>query len=184
MDDDVRVFFEGFAAAHAREDVEAYVGFFTDDTVWVTSRGVCYRGREELGAYLREVIPGGLGDGTVHYVVESVHPIGPATRLAVVAQTYLDHEGAPRDERAAHTHTYVLTGAAGEPLIAAEPEHRPHLTRHFNYPQAGDDVTPRPSYVVTGAAGGVGRSIAQHLAEHGHVVILDVATSSNSPTNA
>ncbi|HEU0101276.1 MAG TPA: hypothetical protein VFR07_03070 [Mycobacteriales bacterium] len=41
MVDDVRVFFEGFAAAHAREDVEAYLGFFADDTVWVTSRGVC-----------------------------------------------------------------------------------------------------------------------------------------------
>lgn len=117
--DDVRVFFEGLAAAHSREDVEAYLGYFADDTVWVTSRGVCCRGREELGAYLREVIPGGLGDGTVRYVVESVHPIGPATRLAVVAQTYLDRDGAPRDARAAHTHTYVLTGTAGVLSIVA-----------------------------------------------------------------
>lgn len=119
VDDHVRVFFEGFAAAHAREDVEAYLGFFAADSVWVTSRGACYRGRDELGSYLREVIPGGLGDGTVRYVVESVHPIGPATRLAVVAQTYLDSTGAPRDARAAHTHTYLLTGADGELSIAA-----------------------------------------------------------------
>lgn len=42
-------------------------------------------------------------------------------------------------------------------------------------------MTPRPSYVVTGAAGGVGRAIAQHLAEHGHVVVLDVDDQIEEP---
>lgn len=32
------------------------------------------------------------------------------------------------------------------------------------------------SYVVTGAAQGVGRAIAEHLATDGHVIVLDVAT--------
>ncbi|TNM70264.1 SDR family oxidoreductase [Streptomyces sp. NP160] len=32
-----------------------------------------------------------------------------------------------------------------------------------------------PSYVVTGAAGGVGRAIATHLARRGHVIALDLA---------
>ena len=50
-DDDVRNFFASFADAHAREDVTTYLQFLAPDTVWVTSRGVCYRGRDALGAY-------------------------------------------------------------------------------------------------------------------------------------
>jgi uncharacterized protein (TIGR02246 family) len=111
---DVRAFFAAFAAAHAREDVETYLNCFAEEAVWVTSRGVCYRGRDALGQYLRRVIPGGLGAGDVRYVVESVHPLGPATRLVVVEQTYLDGAGDLRDDRACHAHTYVVTGGIGE----------------------------------------------------------------------
>jgi uncharacterized protein (TIGR02246 family) len=109
---DVEQFFAALAGAHAREDVEAYVALFADDAVWVTSRGVCYRGKKPLRDYLRRVIPGGLGTGTVRYVVESVHTLAPSVRLAVVEQTYLDSAGHPRDEHARHTHTYVLTASA------------------------------------------------------------------------
>ncbi len=116
---DVERFFAAFAEAHAREDVEAYIALFADDAVWVTSRGVCYRGRKRLGEYLRRVIPGGLGTGTVRYVVESVHTLAPSVRLAVVEQTYLDSAGNPRDEHARHTHTYVLAASALSLRIAA-----------------------------------------------------------------
>ena len=58
MGDDVRAISEGFALAHAREDVKACLSFFADDTVWAISR-VVSRGREELGAFLRDVLPGG-----------------------------------------------------------------------------------------------------------------------------
>lgn len=121
-DADVSAFFAAFAAAHAQEDVEAYLQHFDEDAVWVTSRGVCYRGRDALGEYLRRVIPGGLGAGSVRYVVESIHHLASGTRLAVVEQTYLDNAGGPRDERACHTHSYVLVGGtatAGELRIAA-----------------------------------------------------------------
>jgi uncharacterized protein (TIGR02246 family) len=107
-DDDVRDFFASFADAHAREDVTTYLQFFAPDTVWVTSRGVCYRSRDALGGYLAEVIPGGLGSGTVRYTVESVHPVVPGARLVVVEQTYLDSGGRPRDEHASHTQTYLV----------------------------------------------------------------------------
>jgi uncharacterized protein (TIGR02246 family) len=118
-DDDVRGFFASFADAHAREDVTAYLQFFAPDTVWVTSRGVCYRGREELGAYLSKVLPGGLGSGTVRYTVESVHPAVPGARLVVVDQTYLDADGHPRDGHARHTHLYVVVNSGKSLLIAA-----------------------------------------------------------------
>ena len=107
-DDDVRDFFASFADAHAREDVTTYLQFFAPDTVWVTSRGACYRGRDALGAYLDKVLPGGLGSGTVRYTVESVHSVVPGARLVVVEQTYLDNTGHPRDERASHTHLYLV----------------------------------------------------------------------------
>jgi len=95
--------------AHRAEDVDAYLSFFDEDAVWVTSRGVCYRGRPDLGDYLHRAIPGGLGDGTVRYVVESIHSIGPNSALVVVDQTYTNRDGEPRDEHARHTHTYVVS---------------------------------------------------------------------------
>ena len=95
--------------AHRAEDVDAYLGFFDQDAVWVTSLGVCYRGRSDLGDYLYQAIPGGMADGSVRYVVESIHAIGLHTSLVVVDQTYTNWEGEPRDERARHTHTYVVS---------------------------------------------------------------------------
>lgn len=112
---DVQAFFAAFAAAHGREDVAAYLNFFDQQVVWVTSRGRCFRGRDALGEYLHAVIPGGLGAGGVRYVVESVHPLGEKVCLVVVEQTYLDDAGAPRDAAAAHTHTYVLGDPDGRP---------------------------------------------------------------------
>ncbi len=110
---DVQTFFAAFAAAHGREDVAAYLDFFDQQAVWVTSRGRCFRGRDALGEYLHAVIPGGLGSGAVRYVVESVHPLGEQVWLVVVEQTYLDEAGTPRDAGAAHTHTYVLGAPDG-----------------------------------------------------------------------
>ena len=98
---DIRDFFAGLEAAHAREDMDGYLEHFARDTVWVTSRGVCYRGRDALGDYLRSVIPGGLGEA-LRFVVESVHVISPDIRIVVVQQTYVDGEGDRRDARASH----------------------------------------------------------------------------------
>jgi hypothetical protein len=56
--------------------------------------------------------------GTVRYVVESIHSVGDVA-VVIVPQTYLDETGAPRDERPAHTHTYVLTESDGLLRIAA-----------------------------------------------------------------
>ena len=112
-------FFAGVAAAHRSEDVEAYLAFFAPECVWVTSRGVCYRGRDSLGDYLRGAIPGGLADGSVSYRVESVHPLADAIALVVVDQLYTDAAGRTRDDRARHTHTYTVTLDDAHPLILA-----------------------------------------------------------------
>lgn len=93
--------------------------FFTRDTVWVTSRGVCFEARQALGDYLRQVIPGGPAGGSVEYVGESVHEISPGTAVAVIDQTYLDKLGQPRDFDARHTHMYVLTQTGGDWRTAA-----------------------------------------------------------------
>jgi hypothetical protein len=39
------------AAAHTGEDVETCLNGSGEEAVWVTSRGVCYRGRDALGGY-------------------------------------------------------------------------------------------------------------------------------------
>jgi len=58
-EDAVENLFRGVERAHRAEDVDAYLSFFDPDSVWVTGRGVCYRGRDALGGYLRGAIPGG-----------------------------------------------------------------------------------------------------------------------------
>lgn len=115
----VRQVIEELAGGHRREDVDAYVAVFDPETVWVTSRGACFRGRATLGDYLRQVIPGGLGDGSVTYRVESVHPISANAVAAVVEQTYLRPDGEPRDADARHTHTYVVAERDGRWRIVA-----------------------------------------------------------------
>lgn len=87
--------------------------------VWVTSRGRCYRGREAMRGYLSEVVPGGLGSGSVDYRVESVHPLAEEVRLVVVEQTYLDDTNEPRDAGASHTHTYTVASTEATLRILA-----------------------------------------------------------------
>ena len=55
---DVRAFFAAFEAAPVHEDVEDHIRHFSLVTVWVTSRGVCHRGRDSLADSLRAAIPG------------------------------------------------------------------------------------------------------------------------------
>jgi uncharacterized protein (TIGR02246 family) len=112
-------FFAEVEAAHRAEDVETYIRFFAPETVWVTSRGACYRGRRALGDYLRGAIPGGLGDGSVSYRVESTHQLSPGVTLVVLEQVYLDAQGRPRDARARHTQTYAVTLGDAAPQILA-----------------------------------------------------------------
>jgi len=111
--------FTAVERAHRAEDVDAYILFFHADAVWVTGRGVCYRGRDRLAEYLRSAIPGGLGEGSVKYLVESVHPINPDQAVVVVDQTYTNAEGDTRDARARHTHSYMVSFAAAQPCILA-----------------------------------------------------------------
>ena len=111
--------FTAVERAHQAEDVDAYVSFFGSDAVWVTGRGVCYRGRHQVAEYLRAAIAGGLGAGSLHYIVESVHPISADHVVVIVDQTYTDADGKPRDDQARHTHSYVVSFAARQPCILA-----------------------------------------------------------------
>jgi uncharacterized protein (TIGR02246 family) len=113
------ILFTSVERSHPAEDVDAYALFFHPDAVWVTSRGACYRGRDAMVGYLRQAIPGGLGEGSVRYVVESVHPIGSDLAVVIVEQTYTSADGSPRDERARHTHSYVVSLDGAQPCILA-----------------------------------------------------------------
>ncbi len=61
----VRQMIDRLSDGHRREDVDAYLAVIDSDTVWVTSRGQCFRSRVALGDYLRQVIADGLGQGSV-----------------------------------------------------------------------------------------------------------------------
>ena len=119
LDQVARRVIDELADGHRREDVDAYLAVFDPNAVWVTSRGRCFRGRDALDRYPRDVIPGGLGAGSVRYRVESVYPVSNAAAAMVVEQTYTDEDGEPRDAGARHTHTYVVALRDNEWRIVA-----------------------------------------------------------------
>jgi hypothetical protein len=64
------------------------------------------------------VIPKGLGAGTVRYLVESIHVIAPDIRLVVLEQIHFDVKSEPRDARASHTQTYLISDEQDKLRIA------------------------------------------------------------------
>ena len=104
--------------AHRAEDVRAYVDLFRHDAVWVTGRGICFRGRPALEEYLHGVMPGGLEGGSVDYRIESVTALSPEVGVVVVDQVYVDHAGQPKPT-GRHTHTYVIVSTVDGARIAA-----------------------------------------------------------------
>ena len=90
-----------------QEDVDGFLALFDAAAVWVTGGGNRLIGLEEIAAFTRQVLPGGMADGSVTYEVEHVAFIRPDVALTGVRQQYLDLEGRPRDGRSRGSPSYV-----------------------------------------------------------------------------
>ena len=80
------------------EDVDGFLSLFDPDAVWVTGGGRRLIGKEAIGAFTRQVLPGGMGGGSVNYDVEHISFITPDVALTGVRQQYTDAAGVPLDD--------------------------------------------------------------------------------------
>jgi uncharacterized protein (TIGR02246 family) len=94
-----------------QEDVEGFLTLFDPAAVWVTGAGRRLIGLDVIAAFTRQVLPGGMGDGSVTYEVEHISFITPDVALTGVRQQYTDSAGNPRDD-AAGSPSYVWRRSA------------------------------------------------------------------------
>ena len=86
--------------AQRQEDVDGFLALFDPDAVWVTGGGRRLIGKEAISAFTRQVLPGGMGGGSVTYEVEHIAFITPDVALTGVRQQYTDAAGQPLDDSA------------------------------------------------------------------------------------
>lgn len=111
---------EALAGAHLREDVETYVSLFAAGATWITSRGVLFKGRDDLRDYLGRVMPGGLAGGSVSYRLAETIAAGDAV-VVVIDQEYRDAGGELKADGGRHRHTYVVTATEdGWEIVAGQ----------------------------------------------------------------
>ena len=99
-----------------QEDVDGFLALFDGDAVWVTGGGRRLVGLPVIAEFTRSVLPGGMADGSVTYVVDHVLVIGDDVVLTGVNQQYVDGAGSPTG---AGLPTYVWRRRGGSWLIVA-----------------------------------------------------------------
>lgn len=67
---------------------EEFIALFRHDAIWTTGGGRRLFGREEIAAFTRQVLPGGMAGATVTFEVEHVLFIRPDVAAVKVVQTY------------------------------------------------------------------------------------------------
>ena len=97
------------------EDVEGFLALFEPDALWVTGGGRRLIGREQIGNFTRQVLPGAFEDASVRYEVEVVSFLSPDVAVTGVNQQYTDSGGNPTS---AGLPTYVWTRHGDTWLIA------------------------------------------------------------------
>ncbi len=104
--------------AQRQEDVEGFLSLFDPEAVWVSGAGRRLIGKDAISAFTRQVLPGGMGGGSVNYDVEHIAFITPDVALTGVRQQYTDAAGLPLQD-AAGSPSYVWRRADGTWKIVA-----------------------------------------------------------------
>ncbi|WP_380284441.1 SgcJ/EcaC family oxidoreductase [Kitasatospora purpeofusca] len=105
--------------AQVNELVEEFVGLFRADAIWTTGHGKLLRGRDEIAAFTRTVLPGAFAESghTATYEVVHVIFIRPDVAAVKVRQRYLDGDGGQIGEEGSPL--YVMAKEGGRWLLTA-----------------------------------------------------------------
>jgi uncharacterized protein (TIGR02246 family) len=115
--------------ATQNELVEEFVGLFRADAIWTTGGGHRLFGRDEIAAFTRQVLPGGMKGLTITMEVTYVLFVRADVAAVKVRQIYTSNErenaealgfaGQPNDAEGEGTPLFVMAKEDGQWLLVA-----------------------------------------------------------------
>ncbi len=98
------------AVQHATQNelVQEFVDLFRDDAIWTTGGGKRLFGRDEIAAYTRIMLPGGMTGLTMTMDIEHVLFIRPDVAAVKVRQLYTSTDGSPNESEGEGTPMFVM----------------------------------------------------------------------------
>lgn len=105
--------------ATQNELVEEFLDLFRADAIWTTGGGKRLFGREEIAAFTREVLPGGMKGLTMSMEIVHVLFIRPDVAAAKVRQVYTSSDGQPSASEGEFTPMFVMSKEDGRWRLVA-----------------------------------------------------------------
>jgi uncharacterized protein (TIGR02246 family) len=105
--------------AQQNERVFDFLRLFTAEPVWVTAHGRRLTGRDEIGEFTEQVLPGSMKERTARYEVVHISFLRPDVAVVNVRQRPVTHDGEPVQAQPEGRPVYVMTREQGQWLIAA-----------------------------------------------------------------
>ena len=105
--------------ASQNELVDEFVGLFRADAIWTTGGGKRLFGRDEIAAFTRQVLPGGMKGLTVTMDVAHVLFIRADVAAVKVRQVYTSNDGQPSESDGEGTPMFVMAKEDGRWLLVA-----------------------------------------------------------------
>ena len=105
--------------ATQNELVEEFLALFRADAIWTTGGGQRLFGLEEISAFTREVLPGGMKGLTMTMDVVHVLFIRPDVAAVKVRQIYTSSDGQPSDSEGEFTPMFVMSKEDGRWRLVA-----------------------------------------------------------------
>jgi len=101
------------------ELVDEFLDLFRTDAIWTTGGGKRLFGRDEIAAFTREVLPGGMKGLTMSMEVVHVLFIRPDVAAAKVRQVYSSSDGQPSESEGEFTPMFVMSKEDGRWRLVA-----------------------------------------------------------------
>ena len=101
------------------ELVDEFLDLFRTDAIWTTGGGKRLFGRDEIAAFTREVLPGGMKGLTMSMEMVHVLFIRPDVAAAKVRQVYSSSDGQPSESEGEFTPMFVMSKEDGRWRLVA-----------------------------------------------------------------
>lgn len=105
--------------AQQNELVEEFVDLFRADAIWTTGGGKRLFGRDEISAFTRKVLPGGMKGLTMTLEVVHVLFIRAEVAAVKVRQLYVSKDGQPSEDEGEGTPLFVMSKEDGRWRLVA-----------------------------------------------------------------
>ena len=105
--------------ATQHELVDEFLALFRPDAIWTTGGGKRLLGREEIAAFTRQVLPGGMRGLTMSMEVMHVLFIRADVAAVKVRQIYTSSDGQPNEADGEFTPLFVMAKEDGRWCLVA-----------------------------------------------------------------